>query len=327
MSIKTQSQVISYIEKVFGDGKISNGGLNISVMCPVCKKAKGNLYEKKKLVIRTDNFVCHCWVCGLKARNVSTIIKHHFPFHYKEFVSDFLGSNQILNEEESVQLENNDILHLPIGFKILALKENDEFLEVRKAKRYLAKRGIFTEEELWYWKFGISLDDEDLKDRIIIPSFDSKGNLNYWTARAMVKASQKYLNPTVKREEVIFNEINIDWNKPIILTEGPFDLVKCTENATCLLGSALDSNYLLFQKIIENNTEVILALDEDAKDKALNIAKLFKQYSMKVRMLLVPKEKGDVGAMSKKEFQMLMPSAFELTDENYLSLKIKMLLG
>ena len=38
------------------------------------------------------------------------------------------------------------------------------------------------------------------------------------------------------------------------LVEGPFDMVKCDDNATCLLGSHLPVNSLLFQKLIQNKT-------------------------------------------------------------------------
>lgn len=57
----TQGQAITFIEKVFGEGRPSNGGKNISVVCPMCKSVKGDTYSKQKLVIRTDNFWVHCW--------------------------------------------------------------------------------------------------------------------------------------------------------------------------------------------------------------------------------------------------------------------------
>jgi len=52
----TQGQAITFIEKVFDKGRLSNGGKNISVVCPMCKSVKNDRYEKQKLVIRTDNF-------------------------------------------------------------------------------------------------------------------------------------------------------------------------------------------------------------------------------------------------------------------------------
>ena len=57
----SQGEVIEFIERAFGPGSLSNGGLNISVVCPVCAELKDNL-QKRKLVIRTDDFLTHCWV-------------------------------------------------------------------------------------------------------------------------------------------------------------------------------------------------------------------------------------------------------------------------
>ena len=49
-----------------------------------------------------------------------------------------------------------------------------------------------------------------------MPSFDEEGNLNYFTARAInPKIKPKYVNPPVKREEIIFNEMSVLERKKI----------------------------------------------------------------------------------------------------------------
>jgi len=87
----------------------------------------------------------------------------------------------------------------------------------------------------------------------------------------------------------------------LTLVEGPFDLVKCNDNAVCLLGSFLAWDSLLFQKIISHKTPVLLALDPDAQAKTIKIARSLLEYDVPVRML----EHGvyeDVGDMTKQEF-------------------------
>jgi hypothetical protein len=59
----TQGQAIDFIEKCFGKSVLSNGGMNASVVCPKCAEKQDNL-QKRKLVIRTDDFLTHCWVVG-----------------------------------------------------------------------------------------------------------------------------------------------------------------------------------------------------------------------------------------------------------------------
>ena len=325
MSLYTKGQSIEFIEKVFGDGRFSNGGLNISVLCPLCADKKGFGYGKKKLVIRTDTFVSHCWVCNTKSKNLVPWLKRWYPHFLAEYVSAFLKGEQLTD----ISIEETDpkeiSLTLPQGYKFLLHQVGPE---ASKAKRYIASRGIFSDRDFWYWKFGIAPENEDLGGRIVIPSFDQEGSINYWTARAYNKRLYpKYINPPTARESVIFNEINIDWTKPLTLVEGPFDLLKCNDNATCLLGSSFGPDYLLFRKIVENETPVVLALDEDARNKALSISKNLTEYGISVKILMVSKEKGDVGAMTKEEFKDLETKGTHFSMENYLLQKIRMAFG
>ena len=78
--------MIDFIEKSFGQGQPSNQGLNFSVLCPICKENKGSSYDKKKLVIRTDNSLCHCWVCGYKSRNLLFLIKKYHNEYLNEYI-------------------------------------------------------------------------------------------------------------------------------------------------------------------------------------------------------------------------------------------------
>lgn len=317
----TKGQSIQFIEKVFGEGKLSNGGLNISVVCPVCVSKKGFGYSKKKLVIRTDNFVSHCWVCNTKSKNLIPWIKKWHPEYLNEYITNFLKAEQLTDIDADEIKKKNTFVCLPTNYKFLLFEET---LEAKRAKNYLFSRGISLEKDFWYWKFGIAPNNKELSGRVIIPSFDANGNLNYWTARSYDrKVWPKYLNSQIPRESVIFNEINIDWSKPLTLVEGPFDLLKCNTNATCLLGSSFSPDYLLFRRIVEHETPVVLALDEDAKQKALEISKLLNEYGVPVRILNVPKEKGDVGAMTKEEFKVLESHGTQFNIENYLLQKIR----
>ena len=77
--------------------------------------------------------------------------------------------------------------------------------------------------------------------------------------------------------------------------------MKCNDNATCLLGSGLARDALLFNKIVENKTPIVLALDADMKNKTMSLAKRLHEFDIRVRIL---KTDGfeDVGEMSKKQF-------------------------
>jgi DNA primase len=176
----------------------------------------------------------------------------------------------------------------------------------------------FSDTMLWKWKFGIALKDEFYRNRIIMPSFDASGNLNYYTSRAIDgRMFPKYLNPNVAREDVVFNELDIDWQKPLVIVEGPFDLVKCPKNSTCLLGSELTEEYRLFQKVVVHQTPVILSLDSDetGRRKTEIIANMLYEYGVTVRIVSYPKNIKDPGDLSIKEF-------IDLTNEAKLYSKV-----
>ena len=155
-----------------------------------------------------------------------------------------------------------------------------------------------------------------------MPSFDVEGELNYYTARSIDSdGAKKYINSKVKRKDVIFNEINIRWNEPLTLVEGPFDLMKCNWNATAMLGSYLDESYLLFQKIVKNQTDVILAMDADAVEKRHKIAQKLRSYGVDVKYLDLGTF-DDVGEMSKTEFTTALQRAKSWSAVSFLNAKI-----
>ena len=293
MGLATTEEKISFIKGVFGKAHLMNDGINAHVRCPACAKS-----DKKKFVIRLDNDLCHCFVCGLKARNLAPILKKFFPRDLKEYCEKFLETDMAYIDKAADDIKK---VCLPDDFVFLIdnrinLKDPD----IRGVLSYLQKRGM-TQRDMWYFKFGVSLHN-GFRRRAILPSYDNEGNLNFYTGRDIDGGRfPKYLNAAVDKKEIIFNELYIDWSEELTLVEGPFDLVKCNDNAVCLLGSFLSRDALLFQKIIENKTPILLALDPDAKTKTVKIARSLLEYDVPVR-ILDHGEYEDVGDMTKKEF-------------------------
>ena len=120
---------------------------------------------------------------------------------------------------------------------------------------------------------------------------------------------------------MVFNEIDVDWSKPLLIAEGPLDLVKVKMNKTCLLGSTLNPDSLLFQRIVENQTPVILILDEDAKKKALRIAETLANYSISVRLNFPPGD-SDLNDMDENTVEHFIASAQQY--DYRLKLKLKL---
>jgi DNA primase len=204
-------------------------------------------------------------------------------------------------------------------------------ISYRSAISYIAYRfGIEAKDldpsNLWYWKFGIAIEDRAFVNRVIMPSFSIEGDLNYFTGRTYADVNPKYLNPNVHREDVIFNEININWNEPLTIVEGPFDLIKCNSNATCLLGSDLTTDYKLFLMLAKHKTPVILALDPDAKDKVLKIADMLSEYDISVSIMDIPAPYKDVGELTQSQFNSLLGNVTPFSKDYLLRAKISKLL-
>lgn len=334
-------QAIEFVERVFGSATLSNQGLNASVVCPVCAEKEDNL-QKRKLVIRTDDFLTHCWVCGYRSTNLVNLLSRYKPHFLQEYREKFkikakekyrrcivLDLSHLFDRPS--EPEPPPLLLLPEGFTFLANHLESNNKAIKGAVEYLYDRGI-TKEDLWLWKFGITehkapKGEQDYRFRVIVPSFDAKGSLNYYSARTWWSKfkGNKYANPRIPRESVIFNELVVDWSQELTLVEGAFDLVKCNENATCLLGSTLDPSYLLFQRIVENNTPILLALDNDAHPKSFKLAKLLLEYGISVRMLKIPKELNDVGQMTKQQFMAAREEAKPIAAAEILRYKLESL--
>jgi hypothetical protein len=292
---------VRFIQKVFGTALLDRDGVNVAVGCVNKKCNSFGIASKKKLTLRVDNEFYHCWVCGYRGKGLARFFKKHRPRHQAEATSLF--EKRIAEIEEDVL----PAVELPEGFTLLGALRKDADPDIRACRNYLFNRG-FTQKELWYFKAG-AVAKGRYRRRVIIPSFDSEGSLNYFTGRAIdAESGRKYLNPRVKRSEIIFNEINVDWTCELTIVEGPFDLMKANQNTTCLLGSSLNEQHMLFKRIVGNKTPVVLALDPDAIAKTCDIAALLFSFDVPVRILKI-EDFSDVGEMPLGHLQELLYSA------------------
>ena len=301
MSIITLKQKKDLIVSIFGEGNTSSNGKDIAVFCPICKKSP-KTKKKKKLSIVIETGVYHCWVCEAKGKNISRFVQANCK-NYKDIekVRQFFGNKL---EKENAPEAQEKILSLPDDFRLIALSNS---VSSKYTKSYLEKRG-FNQSDLYKFKAGYSLK-YGFKNRVIFPSFDKDFNLNFYVTRTCDDSITfaKYKNCDASKKDIIFNEYLIDWKKPIIIVEGIFDALAAGENAIPILGSWIDKNYLLFRRIVENKSEVVLALDPDVRDKEIKIARSLFQHGISVRL---PKERNkDLGDMSKKEVKNLINNA------------------
>ena len=272
----TFTERISFIQRTLGKGQISRDGSDITVRCPGCGDS-----QKKKLAINLETWKYHCWVCGLKGNTLVSLLKKHGDrSQLDEFRVTFLNSKILTSDELVVEQK----VELPDGFTPLVSCFDSKNPNIRAIKRYLEKRGL-TERDFWKFRVGIS-EVGKFSRRPIFASLDTDGELNYYVSRSIEgKNGLRYLNSSTDKTAIVFNDCDIDWDKKIYLVEGIFDLISLKENGTCLLGSSISENSLLFKKIVANESDVVLCLDNDMVKKTGRIADLLESYGCNVEVM------------------------------------------
>ena len=200
------THLLELLEQVFGNGyKLKNG--EIAFHCKFCN------HHKKKLQINLENQKWHCWVCNSGGQKIVQLLK-------KLNVSQNIVKNvlQILDEYVSYDIqkekETQHGLSLPKCYK--PLYRHSDSLVRKHALKYLKQRGI-TQREIIRYQIGYC-DDGLYQNRVIIPSYDKEGNINYFVARDIFPDSKmKYKNPPVSRDIIPF-ELFVSWKHPIVLS-------------------------------------------------------------------------------------------------------------
>ena len=278
--------------------------------CPKCN------HHKLKLSVNIDKGVFKCWICDYSGTKISPLIRRFAPSYYADW--RLLEGEVDLDKYDTIFAEQEElppqIIDLPENFQTLTGKKTRV---KRKALNYLYSRG-FTDADILAWKVGFC-DFGEYQDRVIVPSFDIQGNLNFFIARSYTDDWMKYRNPKVSKD-IIFNGLNVDWDSDIILVEGVFDAMKC-RNAIPLLGSTLRENSILFQKICERKPNVYLALDDDVKDKEFGIAKRLREYGINAMSIKITPY-ADIGEMPVEIVEERKQNADIVSDLDYLHYKL-----
>jgi DNA primase len=263
--------LLNCLESVLGKGKKSSSG-NYAFNCPFCNHHKPKLEVKLQTNLKGEN-PYHCWVCNVKGLQLPTLFKKiKTPREKSIELRSILG----VSEKIDLQKEHTEV-KLPKEFKHLVA---DTSLEARRAKSYLKKRGI-GEVEIIKYNIGHATSGQ-YANNVIIPSFNSNYNINYFVARSLdPKAYRKYDTPKCNKNEIVGFEALINWEMPIILVEGAFDAIAVRRNAIPLFGKSISQALML--KLVESSVKTIyIALDRDAQKAALNHALTLLNYGKEV---------------------------------------------
>lgn len=253
--------LLEILHEILGDEKRhyeSRG--QISFNCVECDDGR----NKGNLEINYFEHLWKCWSCSDENNMHGTLGKLIDRYGTKKHKKIY---NLLKPEEHKPKEKKKNILRLPDGFTFF--KDSSLVYPVRRqAYNYLIKRGI-TDEMINKYQIGFC-DKGSHGGRIIVPSYDKKGFLNYYIARSWdPKTKAKYKNPEAEKDKIIFNENLIDWDNDIYLVEGVFDGF-FLENSIPMLGKHMSD--VLFNSLYEKSKGVItICLDGDAWNNALKL--------------------------------------------------------
>lgn len=272
---------------------------NYAFHCPFCNHRKPKL-EINMATNEQGQNPWECWVCQTRGRTIRSLLKQlKTP---RDQAAEIL---KYLPKGSQIEYKQLSIIELPKEYQPLYSASSTSVV-ANLVKKYLYERGLTDND---FIKYGIGYcTSGEYGGRVVIPSYSSSNQLNYFVARSYDGSYFKYKNPEASKD-IIFFENLINWSQPIVLCEGAFDAIAIKRNAIPILGKNISQS--LYKKILTSPlTDIYIALDADAQDRALEIAEKFLNQGKKV--FLVDMKDKDPSDMGFKTFTTYIQSAEEL---------------
>lgn len=290
------------LDTMLGESKQElDSSMQLEYPCPRCIEKYGSMeVHKYNLSISLAKMKYHCWKCSSESDgdmmgNLSKLFKLYggdtMLLAYYSKISSLKSSGlYTIHSSDGDRQEKieEEVVELPSGYTPL----NEGVSPYKSALEYLFNRGIgwdiIKRFNIGYTRY--CNDNNRFSFRIILPSYDAYGNLNYWVGRDYLPYGKrvKYMNPKVEKRDIIFNENMVQWDADITLVEGPFDHI-VVPNSIPLLGKSLNRRYKLYWDLMEKaNACVNIMLDGDAYDSVLEVYKLLNHGRLYGKIRYVP---------------------------------------
>ena len=282
--------IISILEKVFGSPKRAGDIKEYEFNCKtkVCR----NDEDKYNLAYNSQNNIFQCWKCKYKG-NVHKLVSDYGTQEDLKRVSLVLPTKKPFKKEKKSE-EYNDMItcSLPEGFKYMSKKSNSKYY--KSAVRYMLQERGWDWDKIKKYNLGYTENKGNRKYRIIFPSYNQYGRINYYVGRTYYDVVKpNYMGPPkeeVARTEIIFNSKNINFDIPVFLVEGVFDM-SCLYNALPMLGK--EPANVIIKKLVEHKSRVVLCLDEDALHDSIEIYNKLSSYGLDVYFVEIPDDIDD----------------------------------
>ena len=303
------------LESVLGKGQVTSKN-NYAFKCPFCLHHKPKLEVNLRTTAKLENF-WHCWICDFKGKTIKSLFKKAQASSDK-----FVNLDLLIKSSSQPEFISTEILTLPKEF--IPLNNIDSLdkltqIESKHALKFLKKRNV-TQDDIIKYNIGFCKEGK-YEHRIIIPSYSATGAINYYIARDYKELSpRKYKNPPISSKDIIGFELYINWDAPLILCEGIFDVITIKRNVIPLLGKILQDK--LMEKIVKSSVNrIYIALDNDAIKDALKYAEKLISYGKEVYMVeLDGKDASEIGF---KHFLNILEKTEPLNFQSLLEKKLQ----
>lgn len=313
-----RAKLLSLLNDVFNEtAKLRLGDGEATYHCPICKHAKNKL----EICINetNDSFgYYHCWTCNISGKSFRSLFKklNVDKSYYGRLYDIIKVKHTNIEPNNNIKIDNT---HLPHSFISLSTSsKNSKISPHRKhALKYLYNRGL-TEDDILRYNIGYA-EDGPYNGRIIIPSYDKNGNLNFFSARSFYDSIKlKYKNPNWSKDIIGF-ELFINWQDPITVVEGVFDGIAVKRNAIPLFGKTL--SYSLKEAIIKYGVDrVNILLDNDARSDAIEIQKFLLSYEIDVH--LIKTDEKDPSVLGFKNINKIIEESSPTNFKNIIEMKL-----
>ena len=280
-----KNKVVTTLSNVLGS-YLTLRGNELAFYCPFCN------HHKQKLQVNTETQKWHCWTCNSGGKKLTSLLrKLDVDRKTISIIREIYGDSNYNPQQEDVETK----VYISLPKEYISLNESPKGFnpEYKQAINYLTQRGI-TQKEIVKYNIGYCTDGLYAR-RVIIPSYNSDGSLNYFISRSYYQDEKmKYKNPPISKNIICF-ESQINWNEPIILCEGVFDAITIKRNAIPLLGK-FPSKQLVEKIFMSGVSNIVISLDNDAINEALKAAEYFRKNGINVRMMyLKDKDASEMG--------------------------------
>lgn len=322
----TGQEFHSIIENIFGTTKGYLQSSQIQVNCPLCQERDGLSHPDGKfnLEINTAKGIFRCWKCDQPkfSGSLGKLIRIFGSKVDYELYKSYGGRSYHYNGD----LDQNELIPIKLPDEMILFSQaeltNPEHFE---AYSYMVVNRKINRELLLKYRIGFCLTGKYNK-RIIIPSYDEYGEVNYFVARNYDLNNKKkwpYDNPKSNKSLIIFNEGYVNWDSTVYIVEGVFEMFSLPINGIPLLGKVL--SIALLEKLKYYKPNVIIVLDPDAHKNAVEL--FYQLHSIyvgceeKVKIVKLNYKNEDLDSIRRKygndEVIKILRSARNLTIDDY----------